>query len=211
MLIKNCLSPIKAKTKAKMTNFKNSNLKKSITTSMQSSITIENMEQSKEQQALITNMDNTYDNLNLDNEKSTHANNPSLFNDINSKDLVDDRSNREKVMNHSKNQNDHGHTEHLNAHLKRRFSETYYKSLEHYKRPRLVKKCGELNIHMGNVPKHKRRLLSDFFNTILDIRWRWHIVVFFLSFLISWFVFATIWYLIGNKSQLFKLFNFMQF
>lgn len=50
---------------------------------------------------------------------------------------------------------------------KRSFSEAYYKSLDVQKRPRLVKKCGELNIHMENVAKHKRRLLRDLFNTIL--------------------------------------------
>jgi hypothetical protein len=83
--------------------------------------------------------------------------------------------------------------------IRRRFSETYYNSLDHQKRPRLVKKCGELNIHMENVPKHKRRLLSDIFNTILDIKWRWHVVIFVLSFLISWFLFATIWYMIGKS------------
>ena len=84
-------------------------------------------------------------------------------------------------------------TQTLSSVYKRRFSENYYKSFDIHKRPRLVKKCGELNIHMDNVPKHKRRLLSDFFNTILDIRWRWHIAIFLLSFLISWFLFATVW------------------
>ena len=29
------------------------------------------------------------------------------------------------------------------------------------------------------------------------MKWRWHILTFFLSFLISWFVFATIWYMIA--------------
>jgi hypothetical protein len=85
---------------------------------------------------------------------------------------------------------------------RRRFSETYYNSLDHQKRPRLVKKCGELNIHMENVPKHKRRLLSDIFNTILDIKWRWHVVIFILSFMVSWFIFATVWYMIGKLQNL---------
>lgn len=49
----------------------------------------------------------------------------------------------------------------------RRFSETFYHSFEQKRRPRLVKKNGELNIDMENVPKHKRRLLRDLFNTIL--------------------------------------------
>ena len=68
----------------------------------------------------------------------------------------------------------------VHATVKRRFSESYYRKVEISKRPRLVKKCGELNIHMESVPKHKRRLLSDIFNTILDIKWRWHIAFFLL-------------------------------
>lgn len=85
----------------------------------------------------------------------------------------------------------------INSTFKRRFSENFYKTYDIHKRPRLVKKCGELNIHMENVPKHKRRLLSDFFNTVLDVKWRWHVAIFLLTFLISWFVFATIWYMIA--------------
>ena len=50
---------------------------------------------------------------------------------------------------------------------------------------------------MEKVPKHKRRLLSDLFNTILDIKWRWHVVIFILTFMISWFIFATVWYSIA--------------
>lgn len=73
-----------------------------------------------------------------------------------------------------------------------------YANLNHEGRPRLVKKCGELNIDVESVPKRKRRLLSDFFNTVLDIKWRWHVVIFVMTFLISWIVFASVWYLIGT-------------
>jgi hypothetical protein len=90
----------------------------------------------------------------------------------------------------------------LTGAIRRRFSETYYKSLEHQKRPRLVKKCGELNIHMENVPKHKRRLFRDMFNTILDIKWRYHILYFFLSFLASWLTFAFVWYFTGKHKSI---------
>lgn len=93
-----------------------------------------------------------------------------------------------------------------NSLTRRKITEAYFQGLEHNKRPRLVKKCGELNIHMDNVPKHKRRLLSDIFNTILDMKWRWHVVIFFLSFILSWFIFATIWYMIG-KIYLFIFFD----
>ena len=65
------------------------------------------------------------------------------------------------------------------------------------KKPRLVQKCGELNINANKVPKRKRRLLSDLFNTILDVKWRWHVIFFLLSFIISWFLFALIWYIIA--------------
>lgn len=74
----------------------------------------------------------------------------------------------------------------------------YYMDVKHERRPRLVKKCGELNIDVESVPKRKRRLLSDFFNTVLDVKWRWHIFIFIMTFLISWFLFASVWYLIGK-------------
>ena len=47
---------------------------------------------------------------------------------------------------------------------KKSYGEMFYKNQEIQKRPRLVKKCGELNIQMENVAKHKRRLFKDFFN-----------------------------------------------
>lgn len=81
--------------------------------------------------------------------------------------------------------------------LRRRFSENFYKCLDVHRRPRLVKKNGELNIHTENVHKRRRRLWSDCFNTILDIKWRWHFGIFLFSFVISWFLFANIWYLIA--------------
>lgn len=81
--------------------------------------------------------------------------------------------------------------------LRRRFSENFYKCLDVHRRPRLVKKSGELNMHTENVHKHRRRLFSDIFNTILDVKWRWHFVFFFFSFVVSWFLFATIWYMIA--------------
>jgi hypothetical protein len=91
-------------------------------------------------------------------------------------------------------------TTNFNSLIKRKLSEhKFYMNFNHEIRPRLVKKCGELNIDMESVPKRKRRLLSDFFNTVLDVRWRWHIIIFMLTFLISWILFATVWYLIGKR------------
>jgi hypothetical protein len=105
----------------------------------------------------------------------------------------------DKTLNNNNIHTTNNHFSHIDgANTKKgSLSDSFHKNLEIKKRPRLVKKCGELNIHMENVPKHKRRLLSDFFNTILDIKWRWHIVIFLLSFMVSWFIFATIWYTIA--------------
>lgn len=86
---------------------------------------------------------------------------------------------------------------HHQATLCRRFSENFYNCLDVHRRPRLVKKSGELNIHTENVHKRRRRLWSDIFNTILDIKWRWHFGIFLFSFIFSWFFFASIWYLIA--------------
>jgi hypothetical protein len=87
--------------------------------------------------------------------------------------------------------------------FRRNFSENFYrrtpkcKDVPRLRRPRLVKKCGELNITRENVLKHRRRLFSDIFNTILDIKWRWHFIFFLLAFIISWFLFANVWYMIA--------------
>ncbi len=77
------------------------------------------------------------------------------------------------------------------------YNENFYKCLDVHKRPRLVKKSGELNINSANVQKRKRRLFSDMFTTILDTRWRWHFFMFLFTFIISWFGFAFLWYLIA--------------
>ena len=84
------------------------------------------------------------------------------------------------IQNYSKQKSSLFNTIKLSPHLntllpqfqtveKRSYGETFYKSLAINKRPRLVKKCGELNIHMENVAKHKRRLFKDLFNTVIGI------------------------------------------
>ena len=78
---------------------------------------------------------------------------------------------------------------------------------------------------MRNVSNYNLRLFQDFFNTIIgqkymfsffflfkhsanfdkhfcfikfkDLRWRWHITIYTLSFFVSWLLFASLWYLIS--------------
>lgn len=40
-------------------------------------------------------------------------------------------------------------------------------------------------------------ILQDIFTTLVDIKWRWTIFVFALNFILSWLIFAVLWYLIA--------------
>jgi len=61
---------------------------------------------------------------------------------------------------------------------------------------RFATKNGVLNINYMNLPGLKRKLLKDFFHTIMDAKWRYFMLLFTLSFVIPWILFAAIWYLI---------------
>jgi len=63
-------------------------------------------------------------------------------------------------------------------------------------RRRLVYKNGEVNITQANIRKRRRRYLADIFTTLVDIQWRYNLLVFTLAFIFSWMIFALIWWLI---------------
>uniref|UniRef100_A0A0N5B5V9 Inward rectifier potassium channel irk-1 n=1 Tax=Strongyloides papillosus TaxID=174720 RepID=A0A0N5B5V9_STREA len=64
-------------------------------------------------------------------------------------------------------------------------------------RNRLVQKQGICNISLVNVPMQHRGYFRDIFNTILEIKWRWCIFFFCMSFAISWLFFALIYCIIS--------------
>ncbi|XP_063696767.1 G protein-activated inward rectifier potassium channel 3 isoform X2 [Culicoides brevitarsis] len=64
-------------------------------------------------------------------------------------------------------------------------------------RKRVIFKSGDCNVVQGNVAKRRRRYLQDIFTTLVDIKWRWTIFVFALNFILSWMIFAVLWYLIA--------------
>lgn len=63
-------------------------------------------------------------------------------------------------------------------------------------RKRVVFKNGDCNVVQQNVAKRKRRYLADIFTTMVDIQWRWNLLVFSMGFILSWMGFAIIWWLI---------------
>ncbi|XP_037836504.1 ATP-sensitive inward rectifier potassium channel 14 [Kryptolebias marmoratus] len=65
-------------------------------------------------------------------------------------------------------------------------------------RQRFVDKDGRCNVTFVNVSERGQRYLSDLFTTCVDIRWRWMLVIFTLSFILSWLLFGFIFWLIAS-------------
>lgn len=63
-------------------------------------------------------------------------------------------------------------------------------------RKRVIFKHGDCNVVQWNVAKRRRRYLQDIFTTLVDAQWRWTLLVFALSFILSWLLFALLWWLI---------------
>ncbi|KAJ8892253.1 hypothetical protein PR048_004833 [Dryococelus australis] len=64
-------------------------------------------------------------------------------------------------------------------------------------RKRAVLKNGECNVLLNHIHHRKLRFLQDIFTTLVDVQWRWTLLVFALSFILSWLGFALIWWLIS--------------
>nr|XP_042907321.1 ATP-sensitive inward rectifier potassium channel 12 isoform X2 [Parasteatoda tepidariorum] len=62
---------------------------------------------------------------------------------------------------------------------------------------RVILKNGGVNISRENVSKRGQRYLQDIFTTMVDIQWRWNLLVFAMGFFASWVFFAVLWYLIA--------------
>jgi hypothetical protein len=67
----------------------------------------------------------------------------------------------------------------------------------HQQTRRLVFKDGTCNVAARHVTDRKWRYLADLFTTVIDLRWRWHIIMFATAFVVSWVVFAVIWWVIA--------------
>lgn len=61
---------------------------------------------------------------------------------------------------------------------------------------RVVFKNGNINVNKERVEKRHQRYLQDTFTTMVDIQWRWNLLVFALGFILSWLAFAVVWWVI---------------
>ncbi|XP_023331211.1 ATP-sensitive inward rectifier potassium channel 12 [Eurytemora carolleeae] len=64
-------------------------------------------------------------------------------------------------------------------------------------RRRIISKTGDINVQLYRVSRKRRQFIKDVFTTCVDMKWRWTLLVFTLSFFVSWLIFAVIWYLIA--------------
>ncbi|CAL8304495.1 unnamed protein product [Merluccius merluccius] len=65
------------------------------------------------------------------------------------------------------------------------------------KRQRFVEKNGRCNVQHGNLGGETSRYISDLFTTLVDLKWRWNLLIFILTYTIAWLVMAFMWWIIA--------------
>ncbi|VDO36815.1 unnamed protein product [Onchocerca flexuosa] len=71
------------------------------------------------------------------------------------------------------------------------------KTTKKLKKSRLIAKNGICNVYNTNVPKKDRQYLRDIFTTMIDVKWRYMLVIFAIVFISSWTIFASFYYVIS--------------
>ncbi|KAG7320221.1 hypothetical protein KOW79_016074 [Hemibagrus wyckioides] len=61
---------------------------------------------------------------------------------------------------------------------------------------RFIAKSGACNLAHKNI-REQGRFLQDVFTTLVDLKWRFTIVIFTMTFLCSWLLFAMLWWLVA--------------
>ena len=62
---------------------------------------------------------------------------------------------------------------------------------------RLIDKDGTCNIIHTHLKYRRFRLISDAYTTLIDLKWSYILLIFTLSYGLSWFLFAILWYVIA--------------
>jgi len=73
----------------------------------------------------------------------------------------------------------------------------FIKDLKKNSHRRIVSKSGDCNIQLYRVNSKKRIFIQDMFTTMVDMRWRYTLLAFIASFLVSWLIFGVIWWFIS--------------
>ncbi|XP_036992512.1 ATP-sensitive inward rectifier potassium channel 8 [Artibeus jamaicensis] len=67
---------------------------------------------------------------------------------------------------------------------------------DHLSKARFIAKSGACNLAHKNI-REQGRFLQDIFTTLVDLKWRHTLVIFTMSFLCSWLLFAIMWWLVA--------------
>ncbi|XP_034271309.1 G protein-activated inward rectifier potassium channel 1-like [Pantherophis guttatus] len=81
--------------------------------------------------------------------------------------------------------------------VRRKFGDDYQAVVAapfHRKRQRFVDKNGRCNVQHGNLGSENSRYLSDLFTTLVDLKWRWNLLIFLLTYTVAWLVMASMWW-----------------
>nr|CAD7425033.1 unnamed protein product [Timema monikensis] len=62
---------------------------------------------------------------------------------------------------------------------------------------RKIKKSGYFNFVNKNDREYRIRYFKDMVSTIIDMKWRWVLLILNVSFFLTWFLFAILWWLIA--------------
>ncbi|XP_076008269.1 G protein-activated inward rectifier potassium channel 1-like [Genypterus blacodes] len=91
--------------------------------------------------------------------------------------------------------------------LRRKFGEDYqvvntnrsmtFSAPAKRKRQRFVEKNGRCNVQHGNLGGETSRYISDLFTTLVDLKWRWNLLIFILTYTVAWLVMASMWWVIA--------------
>uniref|UniRef100_A0A8C0BFA3 G protein-activated inward rectifier potassium channel 1 n=1 Tax=Buteo japonicus TaxID=224669 RepID=A0A8C0BFA3_9AVES len=65
------------------------------------------------------------------------------------------------------------------------------------RRQRFVDKNGRCNVQHGNLGGETSRYLSDLFTTLVDLKWRWNLFIFILTYTVAWLFMASMWWVIA--------------
>ena len=60
----------------------------------------------------------------------------------------------------------------------------------------LFSDTGLINIENTDIPDRIAKYLTDIFTTLIDIEWRWNLLIFFSGFVLTWLVFAVYFFLL---------------
>lgn len=89
----------------------------------------------------------------------------------------------------------------LNTKFRTKIAKTLHEFNGHNKLPyleRLIRKSGEANIERVNIESQHLKYISDLFNTMVDMKWRFILFLFGMCFLVSWILFAILWFLLPS-------------